>query len=194
MGHSFVSRLKHKLNTTSSSNPSRNAIALRVDRIAPLVFIRGRSGERVMNNDRMINDARQIRPDVVIIDTGSNDLIHNSTPLSVATRLITVGEAILKDNPLAKVVLCSALHRGRPTGPHSLLNDNIDLFNRILRNYCDVEPRMTYHTHRGFWTVPIKHWSTDYIHPNTHLGMSNYIKSIRRAILTADKGRISPLT
>lgn len=82
------------------------------------------------------------------------------------------------------VIICSALYRASNIGHQTQLQfqSKVNRFNTYLKNFADVEPNITYHTHRGFWDIPINEWSRDFIHPNTPLGRKKYATSLTRAV------------
>ena len=59
------------------------------------------------------------------------------------------------------------------------INQQIDIYNNILKHFCDTETNISYHTHRSFWNVAIDSWSRDGLHPNTKVGRQKYKRSLR---------------
>ena len=81
------------------------------------------------------------------------------------------------------VTVCSALHRSSPLDINNRpINKLIDNYNGISRNFCDVEPLIDYHTHRGLLDTYTCTWSRDGHHPNTNVGPAKYKRSIRKAV------------
>lgn len=191
IGHSFVSGLyDHLQNKTHQHlHPVDVANQFRVaDHVAEL-WLLGERGLRVLDTSFIpTTHITQIHPQFVIIDAGTNDLATGASPLSVASALLEVATTLINQHHTLHVTLCSILHRANnikmtPFQFQELANTH----NNILKDLCEVEPDITYHTHRGFWNIPISQWSRDGIHPNTQLGRQKYKTSLRTAVYNAKK-------
>lgn len=89
-------------------------------------------------------------------------------------------------NYVQRVLVCSLLVRSDKTGCLTLdqFNSNISKCNHYLKVFAASESEVAYHSHQGFWTVPVGVWSRDGLHPNTAAGRKKYQVSLRRAILS----------
>ena len=187
IGHSFASSLADHFSRGGShpATPANVACRLSISHRVGRFYIYGSRGARVMPSAsyRLPAQLASIRASYVIVDIGGNDLAKGCSPLDVAYRVLTLAHSILNDNRAQHVTLCSALHRTKNTGNKSAHQYNIlvNQYNNILRNFCDAEDHVTYHTHRGFWQCDHASWSRDGTHPNTPLGRKNYIRSLRNA-------------
>ena len=125
-----------------------------------------------------------IRPTFAIVDIGTND-ISNGAP-TVADAVVQLAHEIIDVFGARHVTVCSALHRSSPLDTNNRhINNLIDNYNNILRNFCDVEPLIDYHRHRGFWNTDTCTWSRDCLHPNTNVGRAKYKRSLRKAVNNA---------
>ena len=187
LGHSFVSGFEHHLRTKHSVciTPSQVACALGVDRSCKRVHLIGTRGahtSQLLTCPRL----RQIQPRLVIIDCGSNEIACGHPPLQVASRIIDCAQHLLTLNYVQRVLVCSLLVRSDKTGCLTLdqFNSNISKCNHYLKVFAASESEVAYHSHQGFWTVPVGVWSRDGLHPNTAAGRKKYQVSLRRAILS----------
>lgn len=83
------------------------------------------------------------------------------------------------------VILFSILNRSNLEHQTSLqFNSNVTKLNKILKDLCQVDNKITFHRHKGFWytqdrkPLPITIWSHDGVHPNTKFGREHYTKSL----------------
>ena len=119
-----------------------------------------------------------ICPTFAIVDIGTNDISNGAPTVTVADAVVQLAHEIIDVFGARHVTVCSALHRSSPLD----INNLIDNYNNILRNFCDVEPLIDYHTHRGFWNTDTYTWSRDGLHPNTNVGRAKYKRSLRKAV------------
>ena len=145
-----------------------------------------------------------MRPDIVICQTGTNDLCAEivSPPLITTTMLGTT--SLLKDHfNIDLVVFLSELKREDTVdeqGHGHLLCSPEDFRTKIIQYYerieheCSEHLEYKYRTLPGFWQdggrneVPVKKWSTDKLHPGPDIeswGFKKYVKSIRETIWDA---------
>ena len=110
--------------------------------------IAGSRGARVIGNAEIRKAVQTMRPTYVIIDLGTKnyDLARGSPALTVADSLMTIAHDIITNYNVLHVSLCSVLHRSSPMH----INQQIDIYNNILKHFCDTETNISYHTHRGF--------------------------------------------
>ena len=189
VGHSFVSKLRNQFRDRNGTfpNPEGNARKLRVDKSFRKLYIAGTPGGRILPEYDIPREIREYHPNVVVIDNGSNDLANGAPPLTVACKLVEVAKEIVRKFGADRVVLCASLKRGKARIPVNKFNENVVLFNTILKNFCEVEPAISFHQHQGFWSSPISSWSRDQLHPDTVAGFHKYKESIRRAVLMSTR-------
>ena len=124
-----------------------------------------------------------IRPTFAIVDIGTNDISNGAPTVTVADAVVQLAHEIIDVFGARHVTVSSALHRSSPLDTNNRhINNLIDNYNNILRNFCDVEPLIDYHTHRGFWNTDTYTWSRDGLHPNTNVGRAKYKRSLRKAV------------
>jgi hypothetical protein len=195
LGHSFVHSFSHYLEKhVGHVTPSFShvvATQLKVYSHVQRVHLIGKRGASV-HNLFSPHQIRRINPIFVIIDCGSNDLADpNSCPLQVASAIVDLAHHLIKHYRVKHVVICSIIDRQARLGGQTpeQFKDKAYRCNNYLYHFCDVEPDITYHTHRGFWNSPISHWSHDKIHPNAPPGRKKYAASLTRAIFDMIRSR-----
>ena len=95
-------------------------------------------------------------------------------------------DLLRKINSLEHITICSAIYREDKFDNNKLkLRDTIKQYNGFLAHLCEVEPRIRYHVHSGYWLHSVSTWSRDGIHPNTILGRKKYKRSLRSAVFKA---------
>ena len=190
-GDSFTFGLRHSIlnripSNSNTSLPHTFARALRVSNIVPRVQITGVRGLSVHSSDNYLSIPPHIlshHTHIAIINIGSNDLAAGVSPLNTATLLVEKATNLITHNHVQHVFLCSVINRTGGLGPtQGQFYSAMYHFNNILKHLCAVEPHITYWCHKGFWQVPVGHWSHDGVHPNTSLGRKKFKVSIRAAI------------
>ena len=144
----------------------RLSISDRVDQF----HLVGRRGAQIMRGLDHDGPLRAIKPSYVILDVGTNDSARGMPVLNVAVAVIELAQDIIARYGVVHVTVCSVLHRDTPVD----INTRIDRYNAILRDSCEVEPLITYHTRRGFWRAAASSWSRDGLHPKTANGRQMY--------------------
>ncbi|KAI0242052.1 hypothetical protein LSAT2_014989 [Lamellibrachia satsuma] len=187
LGHSFVSGLSDHFSqcgrhvVTAAYIAHQLSISDRVDEF----HLVGTRGARVLQGlQAHAHDAlTTIRPTFAIVDIGTNDISNGAPTVTVADAVVQLAHEIIDVFGARHVTVCSALHRSSPLDTNNRhINNLIDNYNNILRNFCDVEPLIDYHTHRGFWNTDTYTWSRDGLHPNTNVGRAKYKRSLRKAV------------
>ena len=185
-GHSFVYGLQQHLEHIGVCTPSEVAKHLKVNDHIEALHLFGERGLGMQAHNFAVPHELllELCPDFVILNIGGNDLAQGTSPLVVASAVVQLGEGLVRDYAVRDVIICSAIPR---TGHlHGITPDlytaNTAQFNKCLRHFCDVDPTLHYHTHRGFWNNDITMWSHDGCHPNTPAGRRKYKQSIRLAV------------
>ena len=186
LGHSFVYGAAHAIESAHHDilSPQQLAFEFRVSHFYDSVTLQGRRGGLVPDILPMFQQAN-IRAECVILDIGTNDLVSGDSPIQVAAAILHTAQQLVKHHHVKKVAVCSILHRNKAlnnlTPPQ--FADAANKTNSYIKQFCRNEPNINYHTHKGFWGIPVNVWSRDNIHPNTPAGRSKYKKSLRRALL-----------
>jgi hypothetical protein len=140
----------------------------------------------------------QIRPSIILIDLGSNDLVGNVNCSVLAHTLFQIAQCC-KEAFQAIVGICSILPRtgnlGRCTSDQ--FEYAMSNFNNLTKSLVVHDPLIFYHSHIGFWEkqdgrghkakLPVSEWSLDGIHPNHPNGRKKYKNSLRNALCKAVK-------
>ena len=185
-GHSFVYGLQQRLEHIGVCTPSEVAKHLKVNDHIEALHLFGERGLGMQAHNFAVPHELllELCPDFVILNIGGNDLAQGTSPLVVASAVVQLGERLVRDYAVRGVIICSVIPR---TGHlHGITPDlytaNTAQFNKCLPHFCDVDPTLHYHTHRGFWNNDITMWSHDGCHPNTPAGRRKYKQSIRLAV------------
>ena len=196
VGHSFVSGLRSHLagrpnanGTSIGLNSQDIAYRLRLEHLIDSIHLIGNRGAKIVDPNFSLpyDELLHIRPGIVIIDLGTNDLAAGTPPIVVAVKVVDIAIDMMRNiHSIKYIQICSAINRDS-----NLRISNQDMcsavqqFNRYVRHLCDVEPRVGYHVLKGFWLDPIQIWSRDGIHPNTVTGRRRYKRALRSAFFKA---------
>ena len=127
-----------------------------------------------------------IKPDIIALDLGINDLAQGESPWQSAVDTYLIAKELV-ESYYCLVYICGALHRESGMSNTVLNMKNLVLdFNDDLKELCVGEEFIFFHRHRGFWedeshhVLPVEFWSKDGIHPNSFEGRDKYKNSIRR--------------
>ena len=198
IGHSFVSGLEHhfrNLNHGYSMFPDQIADELRIsDRVAR-VILSGVPGAQICTFASTLPHflLRQERPDLAILQVGTNDLAAGRCPAWVATETLNQAQTLLDVYNVQHVTICSALFRERGVVEGLNFRHTILEYNDRLFFACRGQQAIDYHSHDGFWTTPVSVWSRDGIHPNSYRGRVLYKKSLRQALFKGFATAFTPL-
>ena len=177
-GHSFVSGLDDHFTCGGKRQVTPTEVACRLsisDRVDQFHLV-GRRGAQIMRGLSHDGPLRAIKPSYAIIDVGTNDIARGMPVLNVVVAVIELAKEMITRYGVVHVTVCSVLHRDTPVD----INARVDRYNAILRDFCEVEPHIAYHTHRGFWRAASS-WSRDGLHPNIANGRQKYKRSLRKA-------------
>lgn len=181
-GHSFVTGLAdHLRNTLFVDNPAKMAHHLKISHYFRECLCSGKRGllASAINKEQLLSELSDFMPNLLIFELGSNDIVSQVPPLNTASAIIDLANLALSVSSVRHVAICGSLHR---SVKGTELFDKIQLFNRILFNFCEVEPKITFHSHQGLALFPTFELSRDSVHPNGKLGRDRYLRSIRRII------------
>ena len=170
---------------------------LKIDDYVARVFLYGVSGAKVHNFNIPRLMLSRIRPSIILLDLGTNDLVGGAK-VSVLVNGLRDMAIDLRDDLQAVVVIMSVLYRAEGLGgftPESFKHE-VEKFNLELSLRVKDDANVVFHKHKGFWEqemggkkveLPIESWSRDGIHPNSSQGRLRYKKSIRAAMVKALK-------
>lgn len=169
---------------------------IEVDRSIASLHMWGKGGSKVVSDfDLTESEIREIKPDIVLLDLGTNDVVQPQVSTEAIIKGIWLQALLLKDVfGVDIVVLCSIVRRetdARMTPQHFMSRAHI--VNSTLRELCKQkgQGKIIYHLHRGFWrdtnmrpSEP-SDWAKDGIHPNLPIGRRKYKSSLKSALLKA---------
>ena len=138
-----------------------------------------------------------VRPDIVVVNVGSNDLanlaqVNRAAVLQLAVQLHSFAASF----DARMVIMCKVLYRTqRLSGTPEIFAENADIFNSIVRNMCckNSTPITLFNPLRGFMFEhndtdtpiprPVSSWSHDGIHVDTMASMTRFQERQRLFIL-----------
>ena len=173
LGDSFIRRLGLFL--------SRDSHHFSVDlKLSHRAFIKwhgvgGRTVSKTLHLD--LNVIESFRPEIVIMQLGSNDLT-DSDPLHVGSAIEDFVR-LLHDTYGVKVVcVCQTIMRQGAV----VFNRKAKLLTKYLRVVLEPIPYAIFWGHRGFWRPSQNFYARDGVHLNS-FGQEKYHRSLRGAIL-----------
>ena len=207
LGHSFIRRLrddcippnkgKHGLDigTHSEINAAKLAKCIGVQHHVRRIYTHSNYVVSIKDVTRCALLVTKIKPSIVMIDIGSNDLAHITKVnpglmLELATKITD-----LATNLSTRVVILNGIlprTAGMSTDTVTFLK-NSELYNQFLKNICESSTNLVYNKLRGFthtWIdnteqiLPVSQWSTDGIHCNTQQSKTRYRTRVKQAILS----------
>ena len=202
-GHSYVysfEKYLQDLDRKTNSNLHSSKFCpnhLKVSNKIGSVFFSGQRGAHICpGSDKPyilpISLVNAIKPQVVVLDIGTNDIVSWFNPLHVATSIIHVAEHMRDNLGVRDIRICSVLSRVamRDMVKEDFLCRAYEV-NGHLRELCLSAPCIFYHLHEGFWqtedhqVLSVDSWSWDGIHPNLKSGRDKYVKCMRSALHNA---------
>lgn len=172
LGHSFIRRLREFL----ASHVSLNTNFL----LAEYCEIKwhgigGRTVSKVRDFDLGIVEI--FRPDIVILQLGSNDLVDGD-PLSIASAIEDLVTLLHDSFQVKRVCVCQTLYRVSSPAYNQRVRDLI----KYLKVLLEPLPYSLYWKHRGFWNSTVGLYSGDGVHLNAR-GHYRLYRSLRGAVL-----------
>jgi hypothetical protein len=199
IGHIFVSGLddhfRVKFRTVHPAQLERQvAMELQVSEHVGGVFLLGRSGAQAMSFHIPEIALQGIRPEIVLVELGSNDIVAGQQPKQLASRIFDIARQLTSTFE-AVVGICSVVRRTEKLGALDAgkFDTMMAAVNKEIKQLVvsGTETRIFYHSHKGFWHVetnnkkedlPVSVWSWDGVHPNRGEGRKRYKNSLRNAI------------
>jgi len=190
IGHSYVSSLADHLQNFCPSplGPDTAANLMGISNHFGHLHLHGQSGAAILDANSFSVPYSALhfhRPQVALLEFGSNDLARGAEPLSVSSAILDLAKELTNLGVRRVVVFGPLLRTANLSVSPEVMWDLSKKCNTILYHLCDVEPHIEFRTHNGFWDVPIHQWSWDGIHPNTPEGRRKHKRSVRFAALDA---------
>lgn len=187
LGHSFVRGAHdHAANVARSYSPQELARHFQVHHLCHELHFHGQRGAMAITDSPFPLSRtviRNVQPDFVILDLGTNDLALGKSPLEVAVELLDIAKILIANYRVKHVTLCSIINRAsRLSITTEQFATAAYLCNKYLMDLCEVEARVHFHMHKGFWSSSPNEWSRDGIHPNNPIGRKKYRASLRKAV------------
>ena len=171
LGHSFVRRLHHYILQRSP------ILDVHFDLSEPLVTqwlgIGGRTVQKTIRYD--MRAITVFRPDIVILQLGTNDL-SNASPLRVGSDIEDFVRLLYHSCNVKIVCVCQTLLRDSD----ATFNSNVVALNQYLRVFLEHLPFALLWRHRGFWNAQRNVYLRDGVHLNDR-GNSKLYRSFRGA-------------
>ena len=167
LGHSFIRRLQKFI----EHHIGHLDLSLQITAPADITWhgIGGRTVAKTIKFD--LHVVRSTRPDIVIVQLGTNDLPFQS-PLQVGSELEDFVRLLHDSYGVKFVCVCQTIRRRSATA----FNKNVDLLTRYLRVVLEPIPYAIYWGHRGFWKARHNFYAADRVHLNS---MGLVLKSMR---------------
>ena len=121
---------------------------------------------------------QSVRPDIVIVQLGTNDL-SSRPPLLVGSDLEDFVRLLHDSCGVQFVCVCQTIRR---RSAKRSFNKNVDILTRYLRVVLEPIPYAFYWGHRGFWKARYNFLASDGVHLNSR-GQYKLYRSLRGAIL-----------
>ena len=202
VGHSFIRRFRDTILRDSPfvgkdilcKNSQAAAIfadKLRINEHFQQVFTISQRLYFIHQLSRIQKQLLEIRPDIVLVDIGSNDLANLTFAnpgrcLALATAIFDFAQTIISSTT---VIINSVLPRvGRLNCSPKTFLENCTYFNNFLKHLCSSTPNIKYQKLRGFFGSDPEHklsWSLDGIHCNASAGQRMYTTRLRQTLLSS---------
>ena len=179
-GHSFVNRFD-----TYMQNLPWYMDNLGIPAFEGQVICQGLGGATVkrLREPENINKLFRKRPDIVVIEAGTNDLARaNLTAKDVSDEMLELVRDILNCH-VREVIVCQVIYRGK----EGMLKAVDDFKHKVVEYNLRMEyelqflPRTTFWHHRKLWNVDLEEHLTDGTHLND-LGNKKLYRSLKGAV------------
>ena len=121
--------------------------------------IRGRTVEEIL--DEQLAPALELKPDLLTIQGGGNDLLH--VRVDIDALVASIDEAVAKANAIgSRVVLFT--HGTPAAGPFRTLRGRVAIFNELLREVVDTRDAVLVDNWRLREAQDPRYWDVDRIH------------------------------
>jgi hypothetical protein len=199
IGHSYVRRLGDALSSEVKHKEElcrETPRLLRVDFQFERIEFFGHNGHLLSEMRQQVISAGRTRPDLVIINCGSNDLCEINCDLHVIAKgIFSYANFLIISFGVKCVNIIGVLRRDRCR--HISAQDfhkRSFALNGLLKSMAATEAKIIFTQMRGFWRtedgeqLAVTTWSDDGIHPGRSVnsrGFKKYRNNIRRALLNS---------
>ena len=172
LGHSFIRRLREHIGRNTDLDANLHIL----DNIE--LKWHGVGGRTVLKTVQFdLSVVELFKPDVVILQLGTNDLSHLS-PVHVGSAIEDLTRTLHDSLNVKCVRVCQTIYRtGAP-----IFNKNVILLNRYLKVVLEPLPYAFFWAHKGFWRAKTNFMARDGVHLN-RLGQYKFYRSLRGAVL-----------
>lgn len=193
VGHSFISGLENRLDDDriKSGLTLQQQLNLEKHLIKPELL--GVRSAYVQDMYDLSEEIDEDRTEALILEIGSNDICKTIPVHMIVARVKGLCEFWLKEiDSLRYIIICQVLFRRylqRKWSDKTLWQYNADViqYNRQLKSWIDYTSLpIRYWRHRNLKYPTVRIYG-DGVHPNTIDGTWRYQKSIRSAIIMADR-------
>ncbi len=185
LGHSFVTRL-------TKFAVDNHLLGFNLAQQQCEIFFHGIPGLRMEGLKQEVGMVESLKPDIVFIDIGTNDLCV-CDPDTVANEVFSFAQHLTHQFGVKRVLVSQVLYRDINRAPHTPTNFNerVAIYNVKMDACLKGNNSIHFWRHRGMWS----NWRQllgDGIHFNQQ-GLRKYFNSVRGAII-AMLNQITPIS
>ena len=182
LGHSFVRRFHLHLLQNNFSN-------LGLSRAEINIKYKGVGGLKAIDLVDYFHYIQQVRPRILYLEIGSNDLCHRAVVTDdVTLYLLNFVTEVFKQCPtVTNVIIGQVIYRNLKARSQSSTRPDyaaqVDVFNALLKGVFKNDPRVKVWKHKGL----LKEVSSSLLPDGVHLnkkGLTKFQHSLKRAIVT----------
>ena len=182
LGHSFVRRMKDFLKSNAGNSSFNEHFDLEHSCLVKLRGNGGRTVERLMRYD--LRATRATKPDILVLEIGSNDLCDPSADPEILSETITALDVLRHEIQHKFTVICQVIPRRNTPFPN--YNWRVKQLNKCLQDTLADSSVVKFWRHRGLNNPTRDIYVRDGIHLNKR-GHKALYRSYRGALLYAMK-------
>lgn len=178
LGHSFVKRLTRFAIDRGCHNM---ALGEKYE-----VFFHGISGLKLAGLTREIDMVQTLRPTIVFLEIGTNDLASGAVGPELAHEVSRFARRLISHHHVEVVIISQVVFRDSKSSRYRLpegFNSKVTEYNQTMRELTKGDNRILFWRHRGLWAAWEKYLS-DGVHFN-QAGLRKYYNSVRGAVVAA---------
>ena len=181
MGHSYVRRLVEHLQRYRQHN-----LGLQPDQYFVQFAFRGGAHLDFLKAPDTLRTVRRIRPSLVLLEIGTNDLSLASTnPLILAAAVFQFARRLIDEFQVTRVVVCQIVHRfpgPRFTFPYAGFNEAVDAYNAELQRLAAGSAGSVVFWRHPRMQLQVQRFIVDGVHFN-FAGMKKHLNSLKHAVV-----------